>query len=98
MLYIIICADRYCRYWGKDISLGKTIPLVLPSATLVVLYHIETSAGQHILNNPAEVTVLNNSLDPDKLNIRHIHTYALLDSHSSRACLKQHNTTHVEVG
>ena len=37
----------------------------------------------------------NNSQGPDKLNIRHLKKMALLDSHSSRACLKTALNTNI---
>ena len=50
------------QYWGKDTSLGKVIHLVPPSDTFIVQYHIESSAGQHILNDHVVVTVLSGFL------------------------------------
>ena len=61
----IVCIDEVTRsavygmivsvdgeqYWGKDASLWQAISLCSLSATLVVQYHIESSAGQHILND-----------------------------------------------
>ena len=36
----------------------QAISLVPPSAMLVVQYHMESSATQHIVNDSAEITVL----------------------------------------
>ena len=48
---------RQHQYWGKPTTMGKAIPLIPPSATLLIQYHTETSAGQHIMYDPEEVTV-----------------------------------------
>ena len=53
---LIVSVD-VAQYKGKDTSLGQAIPQVPPSATLIVQYHIESSVGQHIMNDLAEVTV-----------------------------------------
>ena len=43
------------QYWGNNTSLWQAIPLVHPFATLIVQHDIKS--GQHILNDPADVTV-----------------------------------------
>ena len=56
-----ICAD-VCSIptacWLCLFGTMVDIPLVHLSATLVVQYHTESSAGHHILNDSTEVTIL----------------------------------------
>ena len=98
--------QSHCEFFTKQFT--KTVKHATPKTNRSINRAKQNIQGYNITLTTSQVQETikqsknNNSQGPDKLNMRHLKHIGLLDSHSSRVCLKRlltkHNTPHIEVG